>query len=187
MPTITSSRGYASMKYNIDTREVERAIKNMDDNSGKVMAQAISDALRRQATRSQNYINQSVPSRQIVMGQRVADSITVETFGDGQNEAEVVFGSDPIGEGGVVGSRGGKLAIMLERGVQAFPYPFTFKTIDPSPSFAIGSGGLGNFINAKANASHPGFSGIGWLAQAYAEVVPEIEREIMFALQEAFA
>ena len=187
MPTINSSRGFASMSYNIDTREVERAIKNIEDNSGKVMAQAITDALRRQATKSQNYINSSVPSRQKVMGQRVADSITVETFGDGENEAEVVFGSDPIGEGGVTGSRGGKLAIMLERGVQGFPYPFTFKTIDPSPSFAIGGSGLGNFINAKANAAHPGFQGIGWLAQAYAEVVPEIEREIMFALQEAFA
>ena len=34
------------MSYNIDTREVERAIKNIEDNSGKVMAQAITDALR---------------------------------------------------------------------------------------------------------------------------------------------
>ncbi len=175
------------MFYNIDTRQVEKAIKTMEDDSGKVMAQAITDALRRQLTRSQTYINSSVPSRQRVMGQRVADSLTVETFGENGNEAEVVFGSDPIGEGGVTGSRGGKLAIMLERGVQGFPYGFTFKTIDPSPSFGIGSTGLGNFINAKANAAHPGFESIGWLAQAYAEVVPELEREIMGALQEAFA
>lgn len=175
------------MKFDWDARQVERAFNHMEENAGKVMADAIKQALREQATKTQRYIKSSVSSRQRVMGQRVADSIAVEVWGNKQNATEVVFGSDPIGDGGVTGSRGGKLAIMLEKGVQPFEYGFTFKTITPSPSFGIGSTGLGNFINAKANPVHGGFKAIGWLADAYAEVVPEIEERLILALQEAFA
>tara|TARA_R110001592_G_scaffold142126_1_gene364104 strand:+ start:223 stop:780 length:558 start_codon:yes stop_codon:yes gene_type:complete len=185
MPSISRSGG--SMKFHLDDRQVKQAVDHMEANSGKVMAETIKEALREQATKTQRFINSSVPSRQRVMGQKVADSIAVEIYGDGKNIAEVAFGSDPMQEGGVTGSRGGKLAIMLESGVKPFEYGFTFKTIKPSPSFGIGSTGLGSFINAKANPVHGGFEAIGWLAQAYAEVVPEIEERLIVALQEAFA
>ncbi len=187
MPSISASGGNGKMSFNLDTREVNRAVNQMETKSGKVMAEAIKEALREQATRTQRYINSSVRVRHRVMGQRVADSIAVETFGDGTNVAEVAFGSDPIQEGGVTGSRGGKLALILENGIKSFEYPFTFKSIKNSPSWGSGAG-EGGFINAKGkNATYSGFDGIGWLAQAYAEVVPKIEERLIVALQEAFA
>ena len=187
MTIITTSGGNGKISFNLDTKQVNRAIDHMEANSGKVMAEAIKEALREQATRTQRYINSSVPPRHRVMGRRVADSIAVETFGDGTNVAEVAFGSSPIGEGGVTGSRGGKLALILENGIKSFEYGFTFKTIKNSPSWGSGAG-EGGFINAKgSNATYSGFDGIGWLAQAYAEVVPEIEERLILALQEAFA
>lgn len=189
MTIITSSGGYGKMSFKLDTQQVNRAIANMEENSGKVMAETIKEALRKQAMRTQRYINSSVIPRHRVMGRRVADSITVETFGDGANVAEVAFGSDPIQEGGVTGSRGGKLALILENGIKSFSYPFTFKSIENSPSWGSGAG-EGGFINARGggkNATYSGFDGIGWLAQAYAEVVPEIEERLILALQEAFA
>jgi hypothetical protein len=189
MASVSVSGGNGKMSFNLDTKEVNRAISNMESKSGKVMAEAIKEALREQTTRTQRYINSSVRVRHRVMGQRVADSIAVETFGDGTNVAEVAFGSDPIQEGGVTGSRGGKLALILENGIKSFEYPFTFKTIKNSPSWGSGAG-EGGFINARGggkNATYTGFEGIGWLAQAYAEVVPKIEERLIVALQEAFA
>ena len=79
------------------------------------------------------------------------------------------------------------MAIILEKGAAAFEYPFTFKTIKPSPSFAIGGSGLGNFINAKANPVHKGFKGIGWLEKAYKDVFPQIEEALINNLKEEFA
>lgn len=185
--TINYSGRDGNAQVSFDFTEVNRAIEFMESNAGKEMANAIAQALRRQASRTQSYINQSVPPNKRVMGKEVADSIGVDIGVTAGGEAQVRFGSEPMDEGGVTGSRGGKLALMLEFGIKEFRYPFDFKTITPSPSFGIGSTGLGNFINAKANPTYPRYEGIGWLAQALGEVEPEIEQIIMAKLQEEFA
>lgn len=170
-----------------DFTEVNRAIAFMESNAGESMADAIAAKLKEQMRRSQSFISSNTPSRHRVMGERVADSLIVDVGVTAGGEAEVRFGSEPLDSGGVEGSRGGKLALILENGIRDFSYPFTFKTIKASPSFGIGTTGLGNFINAKANPTYKGFEGIGWLAEAFAEVQPELEAVIMEKLKEDFA
>ena len=168
-----------------DFTEVNRAIAFMESNAGESMADAIALKLKEQMRKSQNYINSSVRPRHRVMGQRVADSLMVEVGVSAVGEAQVRFGSDPMDSGGVRGSRGGKLALILENGIRSFAYPFTFKSIKNSPSWGSIGGG---FINAKgSNKTYKGFDGIGWLAQAYDEVVPEMEAAIIEKLKEDFA
>ena len=170
-----------------DFTEVNRAINFMESNAGKEMADAIAQRLRQQIPKTQSMITSSVPPNRRVMGNVVADSLAVDIGVSAAGEAQVRFGSEPMDEQGVEGSRGGKLALMLEFGVREFSYPFTFKTIQPSPSFGIGSTGLGHFINAKVHPRYPAYDGIGFLAQALAEVSPDIEQIIMERLQERFA
>lgn len=168
-----------------DFTEVNRAIAFMESNAGESMADAIASKLKEQMRKSQNYINSSVQPRHRVMGQEVANSLMVEVGVSAVGEAQVRFGSDPMDSGGVRGSRGGKLALILENGIRSFAYPFTFKSIKNSPSWGSIGGG---FINAKGdNKTYKGFDGIGWLAQAYDEVVPEMEAAIMEKLKEDFA
>lgn len=178
--------------FNISTKwdfgQVDRALNQMERDAGKSMANAIKEVLRREMGNAQNDINSSVRPRHRVMGQRVADSLAVEILGDAGSEAEVRAGSDPMDDFGVEGSRGGKLALILEFGIRSFPYPFTFKSIKNSPSWGSGAG-EGGFINAKAgnNTQYKGFDGIGWLDKAYNKSVPQIEQAILQALAEDFA
>ena len=183
--TLQSSSGKVVSSW--DFTEVNRAIGFMEDNAGKSMADAIKEALRKQANKTQSYIMRESSQRHRVMSKEVADSIAVDIGVTAGGEAQVRFGSEPMDDGGVSGSRGGKLALILEFGIRDFPYPFTIKSIKPSPSFAIGNTGIGNFINAKANPIYKGFEGIGWLAKAFAEVQPEIQDAIMLKLREDFA
>lgn len=181
------NKGGNRVDVSFDFTEVNRAINFMESNAGKEMAEAIAQRLRQQIPKTQSKITSSVPSNRRVMGKVVADSLAVDIGVSAVGEAQVRFGSEPMDDGGVEGSRGGKLALMLEFGVRRFSYPFTFKTITPSPSFGIGSTGLGNFINAKANPTYPPYDGIGFLAQALTEVSSDIEQIIMERLQERFA
>ena len=171
----------------IDCRQTDAAIKEMERTSAEIMAQAVYNVLKRQLPKSQSQIKRDAPVRQQAMAQKVADSLVVEIGTNHNQKAEVRFGSDPIDTGGVTGSRGGKLAQYLEYGTPKFSYPFTFKTIKPSPSFGIGNTGLGHFINAKVHPRYPAYDGIGFLAEALAEVSPDIEQIIMERLQERFA
>ena len=177
--------------FNISTKwdfgQVDRALNQMERDAGKSMANAIKEVLRREMGNAQNDINSSVRPRHRVMGQRVADSLAVEILGDAGSEAEVRAGSDPMDDFGVEGSRGGKLALILEFGIRSFQYPFTFKSIENSPSWGSGAN-EGGFINAKGgNMTYKGFDGIGWLDKAYNKSVPQIEQAILQALAEDFA
>ena len=156
----------------------------MENESGKIMAQAIKEVLREQISPTQSQIKRDTGPKLRAMGQIVADSLIVELGSNRQNEAEVRFGSDPIESGGVEGTRGGKLAAILEYGAQPFEYGFTFKTIKNSASWgAIGGG----FINAKGgNMTHRGFEPLDWLSKARDRAAPKIEQRITEALKEAW-
>ena len=169
----------------IDTRQTDAAIKEMERTSAEIMADAIYDVLKAQIPTSQSQIKRDAPVRQQAMAQKVADSLIVEIGENHNQKAEVRFGSDPIDEGGVTGSRGGKLAQYLEYGSPKFDYPFTFKTIDNSLTFGAGDG----FINAKTgnNMVHPGFKSIDWLSKARDAVSPQIEAAIIDAFNEAWS
>jgi hypothetical protein len=188
IPNQKISQNYDGNRVDVsfDFTEVNRAIAFMESNAGAEMADAIADRLRRQIPRTQSMINTSVPPRKRVMAKDVADSLAVDIGVNAGGEAQVRFGSEPVDEGGVEGSRGGKLALNLEFGVRSFAYPFSFKSVEPSPSFGIGSN-IGSFINAKVHPIYKGYEGIGFLAQALAEVSPDIEQIIMERLQERFA
>ena len=177
---------YGRITGTFDFTEVNRAIAFMESNAGKSMADAIESKLKEQLRKSQGYINSSVRPRHRVMGQRVADSLAVEVGVSAAGEAQVRFGSDPMDDGGVEGSRGGKLALILENGIRSFPYPFTFKSIKNSPSWGSIGGG---FINAKGgnNMNYKGFDGIGWLTKGFNEVLPKMEDAIIQKLKEDFA
>ena len=189
LPNHKISQSYEGNRVDVsfDFTEVNRAIAFMESNAGAEMADAIAQRLRQQIPRTQSMINSSVPHNRRVMGREVADSLAVDIGISPAGEAQVRFGSEPMDEGGVTGSRGGKLALMLEFGVREFAYPFTFKTIKPSPSFGIGNTGLGHFINAKVHPKYPPYDGIGFLAQALTEVSGDIDQIIMERLQERFA
>ena len=171
-----------------DFGQVERSLDKMERDAGKSMANAIKDVLRKQVTESQSFINSSVRPRHRFMGKAVADSLAVDIVGKEGNEAEVRMGSEDMDDFGIEGSRGGKLALILEFGIRSFQYPFTFKSIENSPSWGSG-GGEGGFINAKLgeNMTYKGVEGIGWLAKAYNNVVPKIEDAIISALERDFA
>jgi hypothetical protein len=168
----------------IDTRQTDAAIKTMEQTSAEIMANAIYNVLKKQIPTSQSQIIRDASVRQQNMARKVADSLIVEVGENHNQKAEVRFGSDPIDEGGVTGSRGGKLAQYLEYGTRKFDYPFTFKTIDNSMTFGSGQG----FINAKTgnNMVHPGFKSIDWLSKARDAVSPQIEAAIVDAFNDAW-
>jgi hypothetical protein len=168
----------------IDDRQTRAAIKEMERTSADIMANAIFQVLKGQVGPTQSQIKSDSPVRQQAMAQKVADSIIVEIGENHNQKAEVRFGSDPIDSGGVTGSRGGKLAQLLEYGTGKFDYPFTFKTIGNSITFGTGSG----FINAKAgnNTVHPGFKSIDWLSKARDRSASQIETAIVNAFNDAW-
>ena len=186
MSTITGKvdGGLAHFSLRIDTRQTDAAIKEMERTSAQIMAEAIYGVLKNQIPKSQRQILQDTPVRQQAMAHKVADSLIAEIGQDQNQKAMVRFGSDPIDQGGVTGSRGGKLAQYLEYGTGQFDYPFTFKTIKNSKTFGPGNG----FINAKTgnNTVHPGFKSIDWLSKARDDSVPHIEAAIVDALNKAW-
>ena len=169
----------------IDDRQTRAAIKEMERTSADIMANAIYEVLKGQVGPTQSQIKRDSPVRQQAMAQKVADSIIVEVGQNHNQKAEVRFGSDPIDQGGVTGSRGGKLAQYLEYGSPKFDYPFTFKTIDNSTTFGTGSEG---FINAKTgrNMVHPGFKSIDWLSKARDRSSAQIESALIDGFNKAW-
>ena len=168
----------------IDDRQTRAAIKEMERTSADIMANAIYEVLKGQVGPTQSQIKRDSPVRQQAMAQKVADSIIVEVGQNHNQKAEVRFGSDPIDQGGVTGSRGGKLAQYLEYGSPKFDYPFTFKTIDNSVTFGNGDG----FINAKTgrNMVHPGFKSIDWLSKARDRSSAQIESALIDGFNKAW-
>tara|TARA_Y100000592_G_C5444566_1_gene305280 strand:- start:23 stop:583 length:561 start_codon:yes stop_codon:yes gene_type:complete len=180
-----STKGDFSFGVKWDWREADRAIATMDATASEVMAEAIKDAMMEEMANTQRYIRDSVPVRQRYMGFKTSNSLIVEEGRAADGLAEVRFGSDPIDSGGVEGSRGGKIAAMLQGGVEPFAYPFTFKTIKNSPGWGTIGGG---FINAKTgdNMVHPGFASIGWLDFAADAVQQNLLETLEMRLQEAW-
>ena len=176
-----------SITITVDDKQVKNAIREMERTSAEIMANAIFKVLKRQLSTSQSQIKKDAPVRQQAMAQKVADSLIVEIGQNHNQKAQVRFGSDPIDTGGVTGSRGGKLALLLEYGSPKFDYPFTFKSIDNSTTFGTGTGS-GGFINAKTgnNTVHPGFKSIDWLSKARDNVTPDIEAAILAAFNDAW-
>ncbi len=184
--TINLKNSLGSVSATIRDRQLNAAMDNFEKTAGAVIANAIKDVLRQEAASTQRFINGAVSPRQRYMGKRVADSIAVEMGQDDANNIVVRFGADPMDDGGPEGSRGGKLALILEHGARPYEYGFTFKTIKNSPSWGSGAG-EGGFINAKGrNGTHPGFKSIGWLERAEERVKPEIGQAIADALREAY-
>jgi len=184
--TINLKNRLGSVSATIRDRQLNAAMDNFEKTAGAVIANAIKDVLRQEAASTQRFINGAVSPRQRYMGKRVADSIAVEMGQDEADNIVVRFGADPMDDGGPEGSRGGKLALLLEYGARPFEYGFTFKTIKNAPSWGSGVG-EGGFINAKGtNATHPGFKSIGWLERAEERVKPEIGQAIADALREAY-
>tara|TARA_R110000744_G_scaffold26942_3_gene66033 strand:+ start:40 stop:621 length:582 start_codon:yes stop_codon:yes gene_type:complete len=171
----------------IDDRQTKAAIKTMQTTSADIMANAIFKVLKNQIGQTQSQIKRDSGVRQHAMAQKVADSLIVEIGENHNSKAEVRFGSDPIDSGGVTGSRGGKLAQLLEYGAPRFDYPFTFKSIKNSTSFG-GGAGSGGFINTKGgnNTVHPGFKSIDWLSKARDRSAVEIEGAIIKAFNDAW-
>ena len=171
----------------IDTTRFKRSMKELENRSSKIMSDAIFEVLKKQIPAAQSQIKSDSPVRQRDMAQKVADSLGVEQGMAGKQKAEVRFGSLPMDSGGVKGSRGGKLAALLEYGAPQFNYPFTFKSINNSATFGGGSGS-GGFINTKGgnNTVHPGFKSIDWLSKARDRSAVEIEGAIIKAFNDAW-
>ena len=171
------------IRMSMDDRSMYDRFGEFDRTAGSIMAEAIKDVLRAEVPATQRELN-SVEPRHRFMGRKVADSLIVEVGEDQNSRAAVRFGSDPLDEGGVSGSRGGKIAQYLEYGMEPFEYPFTFKTITNAKSWGPGGG----FINAKTgrNMVHPGIKGIGWLKSTLERAQPKFEEAIVSALNSAW-
>ena len=183
---VNMTTDFASVHFKMSDAPFNSMSKRMDKTSGEIMARAIKEVLREELSRTQSELKKDAGPKLRYMANEVADSLIVEVGNNANNEAEVRFGSDPIDSGGVEGTRGGKLAAILEYGARPFEYGFTFKTIKNSTSWgAIGGG----FINAKGtgNQVHEGFEPLDWLSKTRDRAAPKIELRIQQALQEAYA
>ena len=179
--TLEHGRGFVDAFFRYDSREIDRLVDNFAHDAEKYMEQAIVDILKRELRNTQRYIKGELPPSQQDMASKVADSLAVETLESRDGKVEVRFGSDPMDDGGVSGSRGGKLALYLQHGVGEFNYGFTFKTIENTRFWGGGEG----FINAKTgrNTTHKGFKRIGWLEHAQQGALPDIQAAIIEALE----
>lgn len=183
---VSMSTDFVSAHFTMSDGPFNAMSKNMERTAGEIMAKAIKEVLREELSRTQSELKKDAGPKLRAMAGIVADSLIVEVGNNQNNEAEVRFGSDPIDSGGVEGTRGGKLAAILEYGARPFEYGFTFKTIKNSSSWGTIGGG---FINAKGtgNQTHKGFEPLDWLSKTRDRAAPKIEVRIQQALQEAYS
>ena len=169
--------GFVKSSFSYDTRQIDKLVKDFAEDAHKQMEDAIWAILKKQLPKTQRYIVSSLPPSSKDMAHKVADSLEIEQLKSREGEVEFRFGSNPMDDGGVTGSRGGKLALYLQHGVGPFNYGFTFKTIESTRYWGGGEG----FINAKAgkNTVHKGFKKISWLEHAQDGALPEIEAAIL--------
>lgn len=172
-------------QLDIDDRAFYDKFDEFGRTAGDIMAEAIKDVLRIELPVTQRELNSGADVRHRFMARKVADSLIVEVGEDVEGRASVRFGSDPLDDGGVSGSRGGKIAQYLEYGMASFEYPFTFKTIKNAKSWGPGGG----FINAKTgrNMVHPGMKPMGWLSGTLDRARPKFEEAIVSALNRAWS
>lgn len=179
--TLEHGRGFVDAFFQYDSRVIDKLVGDFAENANKQLEEAIVDILKRENRKTQNYIKRELPPSQQDMAQKVADSLAIEVLKSNNGEVEIRFGSNPMDDGGVEGSRGGKLALYLQHGVGEFDYGFTFKTIQNTRFWGSGEG----FINAKTgrNTTHKGFKKISWLEYAQQGALPDIEAAILEALE----
>jgi len=179
--TLEHGRGFVDAFFQYDSRTIDRMVGEFGRNANDQLEQAIVDILKRELRNTQSFIVQELPPSQADMAHKVADSLAVEVLKSRSGEVEVRFGSQPMDDGGVSGSRGGKLALYLQHGVDEFSYGFTFKTIQNTRFWGGGEG----FINAKTgrNTTHKGFKRISWLEHTQQNALPDIETAILDALE----
>ena len=176
-----------ALNYEWDFVEAEAAVARMNKEAAGVIGGAISDVIKEEMRTTIKMIK----SAQRVRGdiyETVADSLIVEKGGRGQL-TEIRFGSDPIDKGGVEGSRGGKIAQILQYGMQPFAYGFEGLKITNSKYMGFGQNSQG-FINAlRKTGTHPGVKPIpseGWLTSTQERAVPRMENAIIEALNRAW-
>lgn len=176
------NRGFTQSSFSYDSRQIDKLVRDFAEDAHKQMEDAIFQILKKQLPKTQRYIVSELPPSSKDMGHKVADSLEIELLKSREGEVEFRFGSSPMDEEGVTGSRGGKLALYLQHGVGPFNYGFTFKTIESTRYWGGGEG----FINAKAgkNTVHKGFKKISWLEHAQDGALPEIEAAILENLYE---
>lgn len=169
--------GFVKSSISYDTRQIDKLVNDFAEDAHKQMEDAIWAILKKQLPKTQRYIVSSLPPSSKDMAHKVADSLEIEQLKSREGEVEFRFGSKPMGDGGVTGSRGGKLALYLQHGVDSFQYGFTFKKIENTRFWGGGEG----FINAKSgkNMIHKGFKKISWLEHAQDGALPEIEAAIL--------
>ncbi len=182
----TQNDEYLSMNFQLSDGPFKSLSRSMENTSAEIMAKAIKEVLQEELSRTQSELKKDAGPKLRYMANDVADSLIVEVGNNRNGVAEVRFGSDPIDSGGVEGTRGGKLAAILEYGARPFDYGFTFKTIKNSSSWGSIGGG---FINAKGtgNQTHEGFEPLDWLSKTRDRAAPKIEVRIQQALQEAYS
>ena len=177
---VSHGKGPVSGFVEYDSAEIERLVGKFAENVERQMEKAIVEILKRELRNTQSYIKNEVPPRQKGLSTKVADSLAIETLESADGEVHIRFGSDPMEEGGVEGSRGGKLALYLQHGAGRFDYGFKFMKIKNT---AFRGGGEG-FINARGeHATHPGFKRIAWLERTQQAALPDIQAAIVEALE----
>jgi len=174
---LNMNRGFTQSSISYDTRQIDKLVNDFAEDAHKQMEDAIFQILKKQLQKTQRYIVSELPPSSKDMGHKVADSLEIELLKSRNGEVEFRFGSSPMDEEGVTGSRGGKLALYLQHGVGPFQYGFTFKKIENTRYWGGGEG----FINAKSgkNMIHKGFKKISWLEHAQDGALPEIEAAIL--------
>lgn len=179
--TLDLNKGSTSSTFQYDSSQIDKLVGKFAREANEYLEDAIFQILKKQLPKTQRYIVSSLPPSSKDMAHKVADSLQIEQLKSREGGVQFRFGSAPMDDGGVKGSRGGKLALYLQNGVRPFNYGFTFKTIENTRFWGGGEG----FINAKTgkNTIHKGFKKISWLEHAQEGALPEIEAAILEVLE----
>tara|TARA_R100001463_G_scaffold19613_7_gene48156 strand:- start:1182 stop:1715 length:534 start_codon:yes stop_codon:yes gene_type:complete len=169
--------GIIGMKMEVDYTEAYRKLKEMDKTASQIMQKAMIDIVDKEASTTIQMLKGKSKGGNDIYNTVIQSLVAFES--GSFKEAKVTFGSDPIEEGGVTGSRGGKLAQILEDGMAPHKYAFQGMEIDTRS----GKG----FINAlRKTPTHPGIPATDWLKDTQKRAQPKFEQAIADALQEAW-
>tara|TARA_R110000744_G_scaffold33061_8_gene77065 strand:- start:1204 stop:1761 length:558 start_codon:yes stop_codon:yes gene_type:complete len=175
------------VNYKWDFEEAEAAVAIMNKEAAAIMGKGIASIIEQEMRTTIKMIK----SAQRVRGdiyETVSDSLITEEGHRGQT-TEIRFGSDPIEKGGAEGSRGGKIAQILQYGMRSHAYNFDGLKITNSKHMGFGQNNEG-FINAlRKSGTHPGVKPVpseGWLTSTQNRAAPRLESAIMEALNKAW-
>jgi len=149
----------------------EQGKRTMDREAGQILGDTIYKILKTEGDVTAGKMKSEAPPTMKRMFSKVADSFMAEQRPLGENGTSVIFGSAPIDSGGVKGSRGGKIAQYLNRGVKAF-------SMGRERNVNLGK----EFITISSESEHPGFPAVKWLQRTMNRAVPQIDDAIITAL-----